>query len=252
MTYFSYKKLNVFTVTLLTVVFGVLIAAAAVDWYSYEIVYSYSTGSTSTGTVVGASTLNFTKFFYGFEGQTQQVRFENKRISNTFTSYSDLGTTSVEDTFQLAQAFTLIGLLLAGIMAFVHILYFFDAVRNKVMFWVGMTGLRVLLILTIALIAISEIIAFLGFLGITEGFKSDNASCNAGPCTKFSDSVKTAAGTTTVDGASVSVTVTTTWGAVAGWYLVLASIPVTIVALIVVTLNKFPLPVDSEASGEAL
>ena len=43
------------------------------------------------------------------------------------------------------------------------------------------------------------------------------------------------------------------WVPQAGWYVVLSSIPVALVLLVVVFINKFPLPIDSEASsGEAL
>jgi hypothetical protein len=250
MAYFTYKKLNVVSVTLLTVTFGLLIAAAAVDWYRYEVVYSYS--SSGTEVQVGSQTLNYTKFFFDFEGQTMQVRSENKRIVNTFTSYDDLGISAVEGVFRLSQAFTLLALLLAGILALLHILYFFDAVRNKILFWVGLTTLRVILIVLIILVVVCEAIAFLGFLGIQEAFESDNADCTIGPCKKFSDSVSTEIGTRTINSASSLVTQTSSWGPDAGWFVVLASIPITLLVLIVVVLNKFPIPVDSMATGEAL
>jgi hypothetical protein len=251
MAYFTYKKLNVLAVTLFTVVFGLLIAAAALDWYKYEVVYSYS--STGNNVQVGSQTLNFTKFFFDFEGQTKQVRDESSRTTNVFTSYSDLGISNVESVFDVSQAFVLLGLLTVGVLTLLHILYFFDGVRNKVLFWIGLTPLRIVLILLVILVLISESIAFLGFLGITQAFDDDNTDCTIGPCQKFSDSVSTELGTQTVDSTSgVLVTETAQWGPAAGWYVVLSTVPITLTVLIVVVLNKFPIPVDSMSTGEAL
>merc|ERR1712196_504047 len=224
MAYFTYKKLNCVTVTLLTVAFGLLIAAAAVDWYKFSVVYTYAPVD-SSDVQVGSQTLNYTKLFFDFEGQTQQIKDASARVTNTFTSYGDLGASNVEDVFQLAQAFTLIPLL-----------YFFDAVRNKVLFWVGLTSLRVILVVTLVLIVVAEAIAFLGFLGITDAFDEDNSTCTIGPCQKFTSSVQTEAGNETVDSVNSLIT---SWGPEAGLYLVLASIPVSLFGLIVVVLNKF-------------
>merc|ERR1712167_495907 len=240
MAYFTYKKLNCVTVTLLTIAFGLLIAAAAVDWYKFSVVYTHAPVD-SSDVQVGSQTLNYTKLFFDFEGQTQQIKDASSRVTNTFTSYGDPPASNVEDVFQLAQAFTLI-----------HILYFFDAVRNKVLFWVGLTSLRVILVVTLVLIVVAEAIAFLGFLGITDAFDDDNSTCTIGPCQKFTSSVQTESGNETVDSVNSRITLTTSWGPEAGWYLVLASIPVSLFGLIVVVLNKFPIPVDSMGTGEAL
>merc|ERR1711881_734547 len=137
----------------------------------------------------------------------QQIKDGSARVTNTFTSYGDLGASNVEDVFQLAQAFTLIPLLLVGILLLIHILYFFD---------------------------------------------EDNSTCSIGPCQKFTSSVQTEAGNESVDGVNSRITLTTSWGPEAGWYLVLASIPISLFGLIVVVLNKFPIPVDSMGTGEAL
>merc|ERR1711881_107686 len=90
------------------------------------------------------------------------------------------------------------------------------------------------------------IIGVLGFLGITAAFESDNGStCNYGPCRKFmSPASRSTAGNNIDQGEQ--------WGAQEGWFLTLATIPVSILLLIVVVLNKFPIPVDSVGSGEAL
>merc|ERR1712167_296312 len=201
MAYFTYKKLNCVTVTLLTVAFGLLIATAAVDWYKFSVVYTHAPVD-SSDVQVGSQTLNYTKLFFDFEGQTQQIKDASSRVTNTFTSYGDLGASNVEDVFQLAQAFTLIPLLV-----------------------------------------VAEAIAFLGFLGITDAFDDDNSTCTIGPCQKFTSSVQTESGNETVDSVNSRITLTTSWGPEAGWYLVLASIPVSLFGLIVVVLNKFPIPV---------
>merc|ERR1712167_458800 len=235
MAYFTYKKLNCVTVTLLTIAFGLLIAAAAVDWYKFSAVYTHAPVD-SSDVQVGSQTLNYTKLFFDFEGQTQQIKDASSRVTNTFTSYGDLGASNVEDVFQLAQAFTLIPLLLVGILLLIHILYFFDAVRNKVLFWVGLTSLRVILVVTLVLIVVAEAIS----------------TCTIGPCQKFTSSVQTEAGNESVESVNSRITLTTSWGPEAGWYLVLASIPISLFGLIVVVLNKFPIPVDSMGTGEAL
>merc|ERR1711881_515952 len=174
MAYFTYKKLNCVTVTLLTVAFGLLIAAAAVDWYKFSVVYTHAPVD-SSDVQVGSQTLNYTKLFFDFEGETEQKRTRSARVTNTFTSYGDLGASNVEDVFQLAQAFTLIPLV------------------------------------TLVLIVVAEAIAFLGFLGITDAFDEDNSTCSIGPCQKFTSSVQTEAGNESVDGVNSRITLTTSW-----------------------------------------
>merc|ERR1712188_45026 len=83
MAYFTYKKLNCVTVTLLTVAFGLLIAAAAVDWYKFSVVYTYAPVD-SSDVQVGSQALNYTKLFFDFEGQTQQIKDGSARVTNTF------------------------------------------------------------------------------------------------------------------------------------------------------------------------
>merc|ERR1711881_603781 len=116
-----------------------------------------------------------------------------------------------------------------------------DSLRNKFLFWVGMGTMRIIVIVTVFLILVSSIIAFLGFLGITAAFDSDNPNCQHGPCRKFIDSP-----------ATKTTHQVQEWGASVGWYLTLGCIPVSIILLIVTVLNKFPIPVDSVGSGEAL
>jgi len=90
-------------------------------------------------------------------------------------------------------------------------------------------------------------IAFLAWTGITQAFASDIPNCVSGPCLKFVDSETSV----TVTG-GVTITRDIAWGPTAGWYLALACIPVSIVFTIIVTLNKYPIPIDSIGTGEAL
>jgi hypothetical protein len=86
----------------------------------------------------------------------------------------------------------------------------------------------------------------LAFLGISAAFKIDQPFCSEGPCRDFSSSVSS----TFDDGQTKSVT---KWGPDAGWYITLAAIPISVVMLYFISINKFPLPVIFEASsGEAL
>merc|ERR1712146_872462 len=128
---------------------------------------------------------------------------------------------------QLCQAFVIIGVVLSALLTFTLSLCFFDGLRNKFLFWIGMGTLRIVVIVTAA-------------------FESDGgSSCNYGPCRKFmSPSSRTNAG--------ANLDEVQEWGAREGWFLTLATIPISILLLIVVVLNKFPIPVDSVGSGEAL
>merc|ERR1711959_331643 len=126
---------------------------------------------------------------------------------------------------QLCQAFVIIGVVLSALLTFTLSLCFFDGLRNKFLFWIGMGTLRIVVI---------------------AAFESDGgSSCNYGPCRKFmSPSSRTNAG--------ANLDEVQEWGAREGWFLTLATIPISILLLIVVVLNKFPIPVDSVGSGEAL
>jgi len=104
----------------------------------------------------------------------------------------------------------------------------------------------------------AEIVAFLAFLGISDKIASDSPNCLSGPCQKFADTVTTQLGKSeiTISGEVLDVKVSlqqiATWGPTAGWYLVLATIPLTVLATIIVVINRFPIPVDSLGTGEAL
>lgn len=166
-------------------------------------------------------------------------------------NYSTYKSSDLKDIIKVCQAFTIVALILAAIVMTVLALFFFDRVRNKVVFAFGMTATRLIIVIHAALIVLCVAIAFLVFLGITRAFKEDSdGSCADGPCRKFVSSATTVVSQPT---ATTSIELTQAWGPVEGWYITLASIPVSVVLFFLVVVNKFPLPIDSEASaGEAL
>jgi len=255
--YFTYKKLNICTVALLATVFAVLIAAMAVDWYSYKVEFSY-TRVTALDSSLASSLYNYTQTTFDMFGQTVHVQVANTKIVGTSQqTYSQLGAASVNQQFKIQQAFVLIALLTAGILFVAHTLYFFDGFRNKILFFIGITALRTILIIALLIVVSAEIVAFLAFLGISDKIASDSPNCLSGPCQKFADTVTTQLGKSQltisgVENVEVSLQQIATWGPTAGWYLVLATIPLTVLATIIVVINRFPIPVDSLGTGEAL
>jgi hypothetical protein len=251
----NFKKLNCCACLCAVAIFAVTIAAASVSWYKYQQTTQATTIATTTNAVTQTYTLNYTRFYFDLQGKTTVQATANTAETSVFASYNS-DSSSIWSVFKLCQAFVLIALLLSGIISFFLALCFADVIRNKLLFLAGMNVLRVTLLIVGTLILISLVIAFLGFLGITNAFNSDSPSCNYGYCRRFIDSVKDGQGTQTVTVNGVAqpmdVTVLTSWGAVEGWYLDLGCIPVAILLIIIVVLNKFPIPVDSVGSGEAL
>ena len=240
----TYQKRTVCAIILSLVLFGLMIAALSSYWYFWFVTWS-SRDSTSTVSTPASNELNFTKVYYDLSGfRTDTKTTADAREVSAFTEYSRTANSNTYSIFKLAQAFDLIALVLSFITAVVLVLFMFDAIRNKIIFAFGMTVTRMIVIAHVLLALFAVVISFLGFLGITEAFKEDQDVCTEGPCRKFVDSVRSEYGN------EVQLN---EWGAGPSWYVTLASIPVTLVLLIVVVVNKFPLPIDSEASsGEAL
>lgn len=247
----NFKKLNCCACLCALAIFAVSIASASVNWYKYSETTQGTVAASSNSAVSTTQTLNYTRYFFDLEGRTVTSKSTSSTETSVFKGY-DSNSSSIWSVFKLVQAFVLIALLLAGIMAFFLTLCFADVIRNKLLFIAGMNVLRVTLLIVGLLILVSLVIAFLGFLGITDAFNNETPSCNFGYCRRFADSQKDQRGVETIDGKQNSITVTTTWGAEAGWYLDLGCIPLAILLIIVVVLNKFPIPVDSVGSGEAL
>jgi hypothetical protein len=241
----SYQKKNLCGVALAAVVFGLTIACLANPWYANSTTFNSVTVSTSGSSTSTYAVLNSSKLFYDLDGIRSETKSTGQQIATTTrTEYSRTAMPKVFATVKLAQAFVLIGLILTFFVAVILLIFVFDPIRNKVIFSFGMSLTRFILLALVLLALASVIIAFLGFVGLTNAFKADQPECNDGPCRSFSSSVTSPYGATSK---------LEEWGPQAGWYVVLSSIPVALVLLVVVFINKFPLPIDSEASsGEAL
>jgi len=246
----KFAQLNCLATLAAILVFAVAIAAVTVDWYEYNQQFSITNGSTDASGAASSTTFNSTDVTWSMQGVTRMIHATGQTPTNTFTLHDP--STSVWSTFKLMQAFVLIALITAGLLTFFLILCFACAIRNQLLFTLGMNVLRIALLAISALILVSLVIAFLGFLGITNSFASDTVGCNFGYCHRFQDSTKATIGTGSINGVSGTITAQTTFGPIQGWYLTLGCIPIAIVLTIIVVINKFPIPVDSVTIGEAL
>jgi len=239
---------------------ALMIAAAVAPWYRFEQSFDFKTPGSSTSGSAGASLtatttqLNSTKIYYDLNGVKTTVSVAGTVRSSTFQNYPSGN--SLRDVTKTSQAFVLIALIAGFILLTLLFTFFFDRIRNKLIFAIGMTLSRLIAVAFAALILLSVIIAFLVYIGVVKAFKDDSQNCVDGPCRKFVDSSSTdRTATTTINGATVTGTVTETlaWGPIEGWYITLATPLPAIILVLVVVVNKFPLPIDSEASsGEAL
>jgi hypothetical protein len=247
-----FAQLNCLATIAALAIFAVGIAAVIVDWYSYSEDFKITpNGSTSSADAV---TFNSTKLTWSMEGVTNRVRPTNGVETSTFTEYDT--SSSVWSTFKLLQSFVLIALILSGLLAIFLILCFACAIRNQLLFVLGMNVLRISLLIVSTLILFSLIIAFLGFIGINNALSDDTPGCNRGYCRRIADSSKEDVGVQTITLGGVATTgavqVARQWSPIEGWYLDLGCIPIAIVLCIIVVVNKFPIPVDSVTIGEAL
>jgi hypothetical protein len=250
-----FRPLNAIACLLATIIFAVMIATSIVCWYSYNASYEATSTNPTTG-VASTFALNRTETCYDLEGASTDFFSAVVGTAHVASFKEYDSSTSVWSTMKLCRAFTLIALILSGLLMIFLLVCFADAVRNRLLFSCGMNVLRLVLLLISVIILISLVIAFLGFLGITNAFSEDNPACTAGYCKHFSDSTKENLGSTVIVNNGVTQTVQviyqTNFGPGAGWFLTLAMIPIAIILCILVVLNKFPIPVDSVGSGEAL
>jgi len=245
----KFAQLNCLATLCAIAIFAVCIAAATVDWYSYDEEWKVtSTTVTATGTT--DTTINSTHINWSMEGVSRRIKPTGSTEVNTFTEHDS--SSAVWSTFKLMQAFVLIALIVSGLLTLFLVVCFACAIRNQLLFVLGMNVLRIALLAIAVLILVSLIIAFLGFLGITNAFSDDIAGCQYGYCRRFQDSTKEARGTYTTTALSGDLYVQRNFGPVEGWFLTLACIPVAIILTTIVVVNKFPIPVDSVTIGEAL
>jgi len=237
-----------------------MIAAAVAPWYKFEQSFEFkqpgAAGTSGSASALTATTfqINSTKIYYDLNGIKTTVAIAGTVRQSTFQNYPS--GQSLRNVTKTSQAFVLIALIGGFILLTLLFTFFFDRIRNKLIFAIGMTLTRVVAVAFCALILVSVIIAFLVYIGVVRAFKDDSQNCVDGPCRKFVDNSSTdRTGSATINGQSVSGTITESlsWGPVEGWYITLATTLPAIILTLVVVVNKFPLPIDSEASsGEAL
>jgi len=241
-----YQKKNCAALTLALVVFGLMIACLTVPWFYWSNTFTQKLGGVGA-TNIDSTILNSTTIMYDLIGTRTST--QNSGSVASVESYKNLESSvnpSIFSTFKLSQAFVLIALILSFSLAVVLAVFLLDPIRNKAIFALGMTLTRAILLVVSLLLVASVTIAFLGFLGISSSFKKDQSGCSEGPCRAFSGSVNSQFNS----GITVS---NTQWGPQAGWYIALASTPISLLVVVLVAINRFPLPIDSEASsGEAL
>jgi hypothetical protein len=263
----TYRSKNWASIVLAAAIFGASIASLVVQWYRETDTFTRSVSSTtaaaSTSNVpssgVSTFSLNTTTVAYTLEGIKTQVSVISDPTTlrqSIVESYSTFDSNSggyVKGYFKTSQAFVVIVLVVSFVLTVLLTLFQLDRVRNWFIFSIGMSFTRIAITLLAALVVLSSVIAFLSFLGLPQAFKDEIPNCVDGPCREFSNSIKLS-DLLEVQGANTySLVNTRTWGPVEGWFIVLGIIPVSVVLLALIVLNKFPLPIDSEASsGEAL
>jgi hypothetical protein len=252
----AFTSRNCCAVIFAAAIVALMIAAAVAPWYTFQQTYEFK--STTTGTAgsltSSTSTINQTKIYYDLNGVKTTISVGGRTTTN-FQNYKT--SDNIRNVTKTSQAFVLMALIAAFILLTLLFTFFFDRIRNKLIFAVGMTLTRVVAVAFCALITISVIIAFLVYIGVVKAFKDDsNGTCVDGPCRKFVDSTSfDTTGTNTVNGVSTSGTISQnlTWGPIEGWYITLGTTVPAIILVLIIVVNKFPLPIDSEASsGEAL
>jgi len=245
-----YQKKNCAALTFALVVFGLMIACLTVPWYFWSNTFTQKSANAQAGTGttnVVTTTLNSTSVMYDLIGT--RTTTQNSGSIASVESYKVLESTTnpnIFATFKLSQAFVLIALILSFFLVVILAVFLLDPIRNKAIFALGMTLTRAIMLVVGLLVVASVTIAFLGFLGISASFKRDQVGCNEGPCRAFAGSINSQFD-------NGSVTSNTAWGPQAGWYIALASTPISLIVVALIAINRFPLPIDSEASsGEAL
>jgi lipopolysaccharide export LptBFGC system permease protein LptF len=253
----KFSKMNLCASALATIVFALVIAASVAPWYYYQQSNVVTSNQGSSGTIqLVSTTVNSSIVNYdldGFKQVDEKTAQASIRGSTTtrFYSYDQRGSNAVRNIFRLVQAFTYIAVVMVFLLLAFLVVFFADRLRNKLIFAIGMNVTRFVVLFFGIAVVISEIVAFLGFLGITNAFQSERTICTDGPCQDFVSRIQSDYNNQPTAGETTSTI--REWGATTGWYLTLANIPISVVLLIIVASNKFPMPIDSDAtSGEAL
>lgn len=250
----AYKKKNIYTSLFSLSILGLMIATLVTPWYDWDNTFSQrlfdDTLNPSSGmnSIATTTTLNQTTIMYDLIGfRTITQRSGSKAKVQSYKSHTVADMPSVAAIFRVCTAFILIALIVSLSVSIIQLIFLNEYIRNKFLFLVGMSNFRFALLAASVLIVISTVIALLAFLGISTAFKLEQSVCSEGPCRDFSSSVTSVFD----DGAIKSVT---RWGPNAGWYITLASIPLSVILLFFVANNRFPMPAidDGASSGEAI
>jgi hypothetical protein len=238
-----------------------MIAGAVAPWYTFTITSTVKVPASATSTTAlnALTTSDFVqssiKLYFDVQGAKGVVSGVcGAGVKSSYTTYAL--DSHVRNIVKTAMAFVGIALIAAILLSILLFIFFFDGVRNKIVFAIGMTITRLIAIFLSVLSLLGVIVAFLVFLGIVKAIK-DDGYCTDGPCSKFVGSNDNTAVGSGVDcsGNAINGNLVSSqnWGPVEGWYIVLCTtLPAILLNLFVIT-NKFPLPIDSEASsGEAL
>jgi len=246
----KYGKMNLCASAVAVLIFALAIAAASNPWYYYSQQFVEKTQSTGGTIQLVSQTVNSSTVDYDLDGFTQTNEV-NGAISVTAYQYSQRGSNAVRNIFRLVMAFTYLALIAVFMLLAFLVVFFADRLRNKIIFAIGMSVTRFVILGFAVVAVISFVVAFLGFLGIREAFQSELTTCNDGPCQDFVKRTESEFKNQPSEGTDTSNI--RQWGPTTGWYLTAANMPLSLVLLIVVALNKFPMPIDSDAtSGEAL
>jgi hypothetical protein len=228
----AYQKRNILAAAIAVSVFGLMVASLGATWYLEKI--EFFSGNDRQ--------LNSTTRYYDLNGISARITGINNVITaNSRIEYSQnqipndtklfdthaAAMPRLSATFKLVQAFVLIALVLSIVIIALLLIFVYDPIR----FAYGNIFKRNILRVLVFLKLVSVIAAFLGLLELPNAFRS-NPTCVDGPCQKFSDSVVISFGR---EESQYS------WGPDAGWYIILYSIPTTLLLCLVVLFNHMPL-----------
>lgn len=223
----AYQKTNICAAAIAVCVFGLMVASLGATWYLEKIEFfmvDYTWGGNDRQ-------LNSTTRYYDLNGMSARITGINNVItaeSRIEYSQNQMPMPRLSATFKLVQAFVLIALALSIVIIAVLLIFVYDPIR----FAYGNIFKRNILRVLVFLKLVSVVAALLGLLGLPDAFKADRPDCVDGPCRVFSDSARIRFG-----GEESQYS----WGPDAGWYIILCSIPTTLLLFLVVFFNHMPL-----------
>jgi hypothetical protein len=225
------------------VVFCLMIGCLSLPWFYFSRAFS------QTITTISATTLNSTSVVYDLFGtRTHSLAFD--RVINTtqtcasfqqnalvpVDTYESMQSNAilsprVASIFKLCQAFAIIASVSSIALCVVSGLFLLDPIRNATIRTLGIAFSRTFP-LSLGLVLITSIvIALFGFLGVSSAFSKDQANCDSGPCKSFS-------GSATSEQYAGGIVSEMSWGPEAGWYMVLAAAPTSLLVFFFVVSNR--------------